>query len=257
MIERLRPLLRYGVYYSGRYEDWDSASKSSTGYDADLILEKVKNAILEVSAGRAAFERDSVLFDEVQHSFPLLAGLMRASVENNGNLSVLDFGGSLGSSYFQCRNFLSTLTSLSWNVVEQPHFVRCGRECIESEQLKFNLSIDEVTQTVMPNVVLLSSVLQYLPDSYSILSELMEKKIACLIIDRTPFSDELHDVITVQHVPPSIYPASYPCRVFSKRSFIAHLSSQYEIIADFESSDSGAIAAGTKFAFGGMILKRK
>lgn len=257
LIERLKPLFRYGVYFSGRYDDWESASQSATGYNADLILEKVKYATLEVIAGRAAFERDSVLFNEVQHSFPVLAGLLRASAENKDQLSVLDFGGSLGSSYFQCSNFLSVLSALSWNVVEQPHFVRCGQECIKSEQLKFYFSIDEVLQENEPNVVLLSSVLQYLPEPYTILAELMQSKINYLIIDRTPFSDELHDAITVQHVPSSIYPASYPCRIFSKHALMTYLSNQYEIIAEFTSSDRSAVVGGLKFDFGGMICRRK
>ncbi len=257
LIERLKPLFRYGVYFSGRYDDWASASKSATGYDADLILEKVKHATLEVIAGKAAFERDSVLFNEAQRPFPVLAGLLRAAAENKGRLSVLDFGGSLGSSYFQCRDFLSILSSLSWNVVEQAHFVRCGRVCIESEQLKFHFNIEEVMQKEMPNVVLLSSVLQYLPEPYSILSELMQSKINYLIIDRTPFSDALRDALTLQHVPPSIYSASYPCRVFSRQAVIAHLSSQYETVAGFESDDGSAFLGNMKFTFGGMILRRK
>jgi putative methyltransferase (TIGR04325 family) len=257
LVEHLKPLFRYGVYFSGSYDDWESASKSATGYNSELILEKVKHATLEVIAGKAAFERDSVLFNEVQHSFPVLAALLRASTENKGQLSILDFGGSLGSSYFQCRSFLSVLSSLSWNVVEQPHFVRCGRKCIESEQLKFFFSIDEVLQENKPNVALLSSVLQYIPEPYSILSELIQNKINYLIIDRTPFSDELYDAITVQHVPSSIYPASYACRIFSKKAVMTYFSSQYEIVAEFQSNDSNAMARNLKFAFGGMILRRR
>jgi putative methyltransferase (TIGR04325 family) len=183
--------------------------------------------------------------------------LLRAAAENEDQLSVLDFGGSLGSSYFQCRNFLSVLNSLSWNVVEQAHFVHCGRECIESEQLKFYFTIDDVLNEKKQNVILLSSVLQYLPEPYAILTELMQSKIKYLIIDRTPFSDAPHDTITLQHVPPSIYPASYACRIFSKRVLMAYLSNQYDIIAEFESNDSNAIADGMKFAFGGMIFRRK
>jgi putative methyltransferase (TIGR04325 family) len=257
LIEHLRPVFRHGIYYSGRYGDWLSANKLATGYDADLILEGVKKATLEVIAGRAAFERDSVLFSSLQHSFPVLAGLLRAAAENEERLSVLDFGGSLGSSYFQCKDFLSVLSSLSWHVVEQPHFVRCGREIIEPGPLKFYFTIDEVLKENKPNVILLSSVLQYLPEPYEILTELLHSKIRYLIVDRTPFTDASHDVITLQHVPPSIYPASYPCRVFSKRALMTHLSSQYETVAEFDSNDSSAIADGMKFAFGGMILRKK
>lgn len=257
LIERLKPILRYGVYFSGRYDDWASASKSATGYDADLILDKVKQAALEVKAGKAAFERDSVSFKDVHHSFPVLAGLLRVAAGNEGRLSVLDFGGSLGSSYFQCKQFLSILSSLRWNIIEQEHFVRCGHELFESEQLRFYFTVGECMQSETPNVALLSSVLQYLPEPYMILSELMQRKISYLIIDRTPFSNQSNDAISVQHVAPSIYPASYPCWIFSKQGVIEHISSQYEIIAEFESGDSGAIIGGIKFVFGGMILRRK
>lgn len=257
LIDHLRPMFRYGIYFSGHYDDWPSASRSATGYDADLILERVKQATLEVIAGRAAFERDSVLFNEVRHSFPLLAGLLRAAAENSGRLSVLDFGGSLGSSYFQCKNFLSVLGSLNWNVVEQPHFVRCGRECIKSEQLKFFYTIDEALRNNKHNVALLSSVLQYLPDPYIVLSELIQSNINYLVIDRTPFSETDDDVITIQHVPPSIYQASYPCRIFSKKALMACLLSHYEAMAEFDCAEGSAVAGNMKFTFGGIILRRK
>ena len=44
--------------------------------------------MLKIKAGEAAFDRDSVLFAEVQHSFPVLAGLLRAAVESGNQLNV-------------------------------------------------------------------------------------------------------------------------------------------------------------------------
>ena len=257
LIEHLKPLFRHGVYFSGSFPDWESASTAATGYDAELILERVKNATLEVLAGRAVFERDSVLFDQEQYSFPVLAGLLRAAVENDGRLAVLDYGGSLGSSYFQCRNFLKVLSALSWHVVEQPHFVRCGREAIASEQLRFYFTIAEVLADTKPDAVLLSSVLQYLPDPYAVLTELLQHEINYLIIDRTPFAETTVDVITMQHVPSSIYPASYPCRIFNQQSMIAHLAARYELVVEFAGLDRSAIANGLKFDFSGMIFRLK
>jgi putative methyltransferase (TIGR04325 family) len=81
-----------------------------------------------VRDGECAYERDGVVFEEVQLSFPVLAGLLRASAADAGRLAVIDFGGALGSSYYQCRKFLSLLPDLAWAVVEQENFVRCGRE---------------------------------------------------------------------------------------------------------------------------------
>lgn len=96
--------LRYGWY--GNFSSWNEAVIRSTGYDSQIILEKVKNSLLMVRDGMAPYERDSVIFSEVQYSFPLLSGLMWIAAQNNGRLNVLDFGGSLGSSYFQNLHFL-------------------------------------------------------------------------------------------------------------------------------------------------------
>jgi putative methyltransferase (TIGR04325 family) len=256
LIERLKPLLGIGIYFSGHYTDWETASAQASGYDSVLILEQVKQAMLKIKAGEAAFERDSVLFDEVQHSFPVLAGLLRAAVENGNQLSVLDFGGSLGSSYFQCRDFLSVVPLLKWGVVEQEHFVHCGQRIFETAQLRFFYTIAECLQQSSPNVALLSSVLQYLPKPYHVLDELMNSRVPYIVIDRTPFGDQETDFITVQRVPPSIYVASYPCWVFGKRSFLDKFRTRYEVIALFDGSDGTAVANGRGFTFGGMVLRK-
>jgi len=256
LIGHLRHLLRRGIYFSGKYSDWSSASSNASGYDAEQILERVKQAMLKVSRGEAAFERDSVLFDEVIYSYPVLAGLLRAAAENGGRLSVLDFGGALGSSYYQCKKFLSVLPSLQWGVIEQPHFVKCGLEYFKTEQLDFFFTISDGIGKIRPSVALLSSVLQYVPEPYAVLDELMQSEIRYLIIDRTPFGDSDDDIITVQHVSALIYPASYPCRIFSRKIFLEKLKNNFELISQFESVDGTAVLSGREFAFGGMILRK-
>jgi hypothetical protein len=57
-------------------------NQQSHGYDNDTILKKCKDALLKVKNGEAVYERYSVLFDKVQHSFPVLAGLLRAAIAN-------------------------------------------------------------------------------------------------------------------------------------------------------------------------------
>ena len=90
-----------------------------------------------VKRGEAVFERDSVIFDKVQYAWPVTAGLMWVAARNGGRLSVLDFGGSLGSSYFQNREFLAYLPNVRWSVIEQAHFVKAGRKHIQDERLVF------------------------------------------------------------------------------------------------------------------------
>jgi len=94
---------KYGFW--GNYPDWEAAKKASAGYDSEIILKKVTDALLKVKDGEASGERDSVLFDKVQYSWPLLAGLLWIASRNNNRLTLLDFGGSLGTSYFQNKLF--------------------------------------------------------------------------------------------------------------------------------------------------------
>ena len=52
----------------------------------------------KVKNGETVYERDSVIFDQIEYSWPVLTGLMCAAAQNSGCLKVLDFGCSLGSS---------------------------------------------------------------------------------------------------------------------------------------------------------------
>ena len=111
-------------------------SGHSTGYADGRYLARTRAAILKVKRGEAAFERDSVTFQVMEHRFPLLAGLLRAASATGGRLSVVDFGGALGSTYFQCGQFLSVVKELPrWSVVEQPSHVACGQADLSDEQL--------------------------------------------------------------------------------------------------------------------------
>ena len=208
MLDRLSSALTRGVY-SGNYRTWKEALHASTGYDSDLILKKVMSALLKVKNGEAAYERDSVLFDAVQYSWPVLSGLLWIASRNGNRLNLIDFGGSLGSSYFQNRRFLAHLHELQWNVVEQKRFVDCGRRYFEDEHLKFYYSLDECYNERHADTILLSSVIQYLEKPYDLLKDIIQRKFRYVLIDRTPFLTDGEDRITIQKVPAEIYEACF------------------------------------------------
>lgn len=131
-----------------------------------------------------------------------------------GRLDVLDFGGALGSNYFQNKKLLDTLSDVRWNIVEQPHYVNAGKIHIQDGRLIFYDSIEQCLKYSQPNIVLLSSVLQYLSDPYDVLSRILKCNACVLLVDRTPFANHFKDMIVAQHVPSSIYDASYPMWVF-------------------------------------------
>lgn len=220
------------LMWSGNYATWQDAQKQCIGYDDDLILETCKNALLKVKNGEAVYERDSVIFDKIQYSWALSATLAKAALENNGKLCVLDFGGSLGSTYYQNKDFLSAVQELKWCIVEQPHFVSCGRENFENEQLRFYYSIEECLQHHQPDVILLSGVLSYLEDPHTWMQKFIKLNASYIIIDRTAVIEGHRDMLTIQKVPDSIYAASYPCWLFNRNKLVESVVPRYSLTAE-------------------------
>ncbi|MGA9347285.1 MAG: methyltransferase, TIGR04325 family [Anaerolineae bacterium] len=242
----------YGL--SGDYRSWDEAARASTGYDSERILEKTMIALLKVKSGEAAYERDSVLFDEIQYAWPLLAGLMWVAARCGGTLNVLDFGGSLGSTYFQNRAFLSALPGVRWNIVEQSRHVEIGKAWFEDDRLRFYADITDCLADTQPNVVILSSVLQYLERPYIVFDQILGLPCDHIIIDRTPFWSGPTDRLCVQAVPPNIYPASYPSWIFSRQRFHDHLHEDWQNMVTFDNPDR--LAGPVEFIYQGMIIAR-
>lgn len=237
----------------GNYQSWDEAKNASTGYDSEEILQKVKTSLLKVKHGKAVYERDSVIFDKIQYSWPLLAGVMLASSKIEDGLRVLDFGGSLGSTYFQNKKFLDELKDVSWNVVEQKYFVDVGKKEFQDERLKFYYDVNSCVKVEKPNVLVLSSVLQYIEKPYALLNEILKYDFKYILFDRTPFDFKNQDRIKLQVVPPLIYKASYPCWFFDKTKFLQYFENTYKLVEEFDAIDG----MSGDYQFCGFIMEKK
>lgn len=241
------------VSFRGDYATWEDAERVSSGYDNPKILECTLAATLKVKSGEAAYERDSVVFERMDYSFPLLAGLCRAI--QSGRLSVLDFGGALGSSYFQCRKFLNAVDELRWSVVEQKAHVERGRDEVADSKLNFYESVEECIDNECPNLILMSGVLQYLPRPRETLYELLGYSIPHVIIDRTAFWESTRDRLTVETVPEWIYPATYPAWFFQEERLMSVCYEHgYQVVADFPALDCIPIPGGDSY-YKGFILE--
>ncbi len=248
----------YGWF--GNYESWQAARQATNGYAQSNILEKTRSSLAQVRDGLAVYERDSVLFSKKEYPFSLISCLLYIAAGRGNALRVLDFGGSLGTTFYQVREFLSPLNSLHWHIVEQAAYVEVGQREFQNEQLRFFGTISDSLKTGRPDVILLSSVVQYLEDPHAFLADLAALDVPFLLFDRTAFVREGGDRLTIQHVPPDIYDASYPAWFFEEESFMKHFD-RYEIMAEFTSyvvgeADlliDGVIAGSDK----GFLMRRK
>lgn len=248
--------LKYNTYgWFGNYDTWEAAKSKCTGYNATAILDKIKDGALKVKNGEAVYESDGVLYDKIEHSYPLLAHLLW--IAQKGRISVMDFGGSLGTSYFENKPFMDRLEEVKWSVIEQQDFVTTGNIEIARDALKFYYTMDDATQERgMHDVFIMSCVLPYLEKPYDFLSEIAARNFPYIIINNTYFNPQPGDRITVQKVPVYYYEASYPAWFLNYERVKAAFSDKYELVAEFN-NDAFLYLYGRRVNYRGFSLKLK
>lgn len=235
----------FRVRWEGAFLNWAEARAACSGYDAAEVTGRVTAAARQVRAGQAVYDRDGVAFSQPPAPWPALAFVAGAARPQGGGLNVLDFGGALGGLYFQNRTHLAACHPLRWSVVEQPALVAAGRREFATEELRFYSSIPEACDAGMPDVLLLASVLCYLPAPFEVLRELLRTAPARVVVERTGMVIQGKPRLTVQRVPRSIYPASYPCWFFNREEFLAAFAGQYRLV--HEERDAVETPAGLEF----------
>lgn len=232
------------------------AASLCTGYDSLAILTAVETAMAAVRRGEAAMERDGVAIKNMDYPLALISACLRQAIKEEGSLRVLDFGGSLGSSFRACQPWLTDLEEVAWGVVEQPLFVNRGRERHSTENLRFFDSIAECVSSIKPNLILISGVLMYVDQPWSILEELGDSGANTLVIDRTLLTRGSDPLIYVEHVHMPAYSASYPCHCLPQPTLVAALTQRFNILQEFQPLD--IVPAGLKhLKFWGAILEKK
>ena len=176
---------RKGTYFTGEYNSWNDALVNCKGYDDEDILKRVLLSAKKVKSGETAYERDGILFDSIEYSWQVLAGIIWVAARNSGCLCVLDMGGSLGTTYFQNNKFLNEINLSSWNIVEQIHFAKAGRSYFQDETLRFHDSIENCLNECDPNVILISSSLQYMAEPQTTIDSVRNIGADAIIFDRT------------------------------------------------------------------------
>lgn len=209
----------------GGFASWKEAEAKAEGYDKKSIFEKAKKAALAVKNGQALFERDTVLFFEPSYSHPISVGFLMAAAKAEGGLKILDFGGALGSTYFNFRPLLAGMEGLQWGVIEQEHFVKFGQEKLVDKRLSFYTTPSAYRSTIgAPDLALFSASIQYLENYVQIISEVISLSPKMVVLDRVPILRDrgAQKKVLVQKVSEPIYEASYPCWAFNRDEFLGH-----------------------------------
>ena len=180
----LAPLLRRVIpsqlTMTGPYGSYAEALADASGYDSPIVVQQVEEAILAVLEGRAAYERDGTAFQ----TRPDLAiyKVLRDVVTPHSTIA--DFGGGLGGLFISAPELFHQSCRLL--VIEQASMVEAGLRLARKHKLPLEF-IDSQEQTVPPlDVLIFSSVLQYLSDPWATVEWVIQ---SCapevVIIDRT------------------------------------------------------------------------
>jgi putative methyltransferase (TIGR04325 family) len=256
LLEMYAYLIGDQIGLTALFPDWEAARSNAGRYSDEAITERMVAAAQAAFASKGTkFERDGAVFDQPVTPYHLAACLLRIAMANDGRLAIADFGGGLGSSFFQCRQFLSCLNELQWYVVEQPALVRRGRELFEGEELHFRDTLLDISAAAQPQVVLFSGVLQYLDDPYGVLAEAVALNPRAIIVDRNPESDNLEDAFSVQALPRYLGSRRIPCRVFGARSIESALPG-YSRAFDFSTIDPDMHADGLLVKMRGSLYEK-
>lgn len=224
-----------GIRYLGDYVSWQDASAECRGYDDSAILDKVIQASKKVIDGEAVWERDSFLFYQEKYVYKLCAAILRCALRNNNQgVRVLDIGGSLGSTYFQNRKYLSDVKNLEYVIAEQDHYAAYGHEYLEDAVLKFISSKRDWENMERFDIILMSGSLQYIPNYTEVISKIKKAEPRYIIFDRVLVGDRGR--ICRETVPETIYKSSYPLRIFSEEEIRNFCEPAYKLIENDISS---------------------
>ncbi|QDU79194.1 hypothetical protein Pla110_08990 [Polystyrenella longa] len=248
------------IRFTGDYPNFETALADASGYDSELIQKRVIDAQRQVRAGKGLFAQDGVVIDSACPPLRLLSVLYHLGLEKDSkSISVIDFGGALGSTYDRCRHAAPVDLKFDWTIVEQPALIQAGRDDFTTSELKFSPSIEERLAQGPVDLLLLSGVLPYLQEPFSFLRMIANTEIPWIVIDRTPLLFQKCNRLTLQHVPASIYgsPQSYPAWFLDHNELCDILSSHYEIISQHPSGDGEFDLGDVQSLSYGMIWKRR
>ncbi|MEN9403555.1 MAG: hypothetical protein RL091_2258 [Verrucomicrobiota bacterium] len=245
---------RFGwKWFRGDCADWREALAQSKGYADQAGISRVVDAARAVRSGRASWDRDGALFFTPSAHQPLLEALLAVAAENAGRLAVLDFGGALGSTWWQHRGALAGVVT-GWRIVEQAALVEAGRREFSDAPLSFHASLGEATAAGPVHVLLLSSVLPYVESPPAILAEVAAHGFRHVVLDRTPFIKGGKTRLVVQTTPPALGGGSYPCWLFDRDSLLAPLMKDYEVVSEWPVEFDRVDAS---VSYRGMHLRRR
>ncbi|MBI1867923.1 MAG: methyltransferase, TIGR04325 family [Methylocystis sp.] len=180
-LARGRLATRHPYTWEGVYRHLRDVPVENAGYgDADHMQDvatQSKALLGELNAGRRP---------RLWHE--LLAVVAATASAHSQELTVVDFGGGLGTGYIHLHSVLQQATTIDYHVIDLPEMCEKGREVFAGTMgISFHSVLADVR--ARPDIVYANSVLQYIEDYAGQIRALAALRAPLLLLARTAAGD--------------------------------------------------------------------
>jgi len=149
-------------------------------------------------------------------TYPVFFWLSRLMREQS---VIVDFGGSIGLTYYGYRRYAGLPPGAAWVVVEMPKLCEQGRRIAEREGVSNLKFIDRLDDAPRCEILLSAGALQFVEHSIPGLLESLPAKPRYLLLNKLPVTPH-EDCWTLENFGPAVSPQ----RLFNEREFLDYFA---------------------------------
>jgi len=210
--------------WEGIYDSFDQCPGHGQGYESDRWVRQETERIHSLLQ---AIKNDGAIPSVVSYRMnllPLLAATTAVNSKKN-KVTILDFGGGLGSTYISVTAACANSQIVDYHIVESKSICRAGKECFKGNtHIHFYDHLPEKIQDV--DIVCLCSSIQYIKDWQGLLKGVAEYDPQYVLLADVPAGD-IPTYATVQNY----YESKIPYWFFDVNEIIRMMSSiKFELL---------------------------
>ena len=248
-----RPL----VGFTGPYDSWEAAAEACDGYESIGVVDRYELEATSIAYDESAGTGGCLLS---QRTARLAAAFLAATAASGSaatrGVRVLDFGGAVGKHMVELKSVPGVRVS-EWVVVESAAVARrLQRFSTDVIRWSHAASPAELSSEGAFDIVLASSVLQYMPAPLSWLRVLAELA-PSLIIDRLPLIEASADFVMRQNARYGGRRVTYPAWFFARDAFLENLDvAKMQVAMEWEVPEDRPVILGRRQSNVGLLLTR-
>ncbi|MGO8717856.1 MAG: methyltransferase, TIGR04325 family [Acidobacteriaceae bacterium] len=150
------------------------------------------------------------------------------------NDCLVDYGGSIGLSYYGYTERTDLPEGVTWNIVEVPSVAEAGRQLAKKNNATGLVFHDDLRKAPPSTVFFSAGTIQYIPDGVPGFLEKLAAFPVHIILNKIPLTDRTESFWTIQNFGTSIS----PYRVYNRAEFLGYFRNcGYEVVDSWEVPD--------------------